>query len=116
MNPTIPKFNDLIFLPAGLYFIGLAIYVAAIVKARGDGALLKPRWLGAAFIVAGLIASWGPAWDAMNPGTGGIYRLMLTRKMLAAHVLPPLAALLLLGGMIGLDLHTKKYIRDHFGA
>jgi len=61
-----------------------------------------------------LLAAWGHAWDAMNPETGAIYRQMLTRKLIMVQSGVPFIGLALIGGMVVVDLMTKRYIRSHY--
>jgi hypothetical protein len=106
--------SDLLLLPMTLYLLGAAIYVASILNGRQSGTLPKRRWIAWMFILGGLYAAWSNAWDAMNPDTGASYRQMLTRKLMIIQIGTPFIGLGLIGGMVAVDLLTKRYIRSHY--
>lgn len=112
--PVVPTIPDLVIIPFILYFIGMVIYVAQVLIGRQAGSLPKRRWSGAIFVVIGCIVAWPNAWLAMNPETGSIYRMMLTRKVQIVQIGTPFVGLALLAGMFGIDLLTKRYIRSHY--
>jgi hypothetical protein len=88
--------------------------VAAILNGRQSGSLPLWRWAGAVSVLAGVLVAWSPAWDAMNPSTGSIYRLMLTRKLTIVQIGTPFVGIALLLGIAAVELLTKRYLRVHF--
>ena len=114
MQPVVPSVMDLIVIPFTLYLLGCAIYLAQVLIGRQAGTLPKRRWSAVILIVIGSFVAWGPAWKAMNPDDGSIYRMMLTRKLELVMMGTPFVGLVLILGMVTVDLLSRRYIRSHY--
>jgi hypothetical protein len=116
MQPVTPTLADLVPSPFTLYFLGCAIYMACIINGRQAGALPKFRWASALLVACGCFVAWGPAWLALNPDTGDLYRQMLTRKLTVIQIGTPFIGVFLIAVMIVVDVLSKRYIRQHYMA
>lgn len=115
-QPVVPTLPELVVIPFTLYLLGFALYMGQILVGRQAGNLPKFRWGAAILVLIGSIVAFGPAWLAINPDDGSIYRMMLTRKLMLVQIGTPFVGLGLILSMVAVDLMTKRYIRSHYNA